>query len=477
MEIEIGKIIQNYQIVSKLAEGGMGVIYLARHLKLEREAVLKVLHSNFFYNNDVRQRFYTEANTLSKLSHPNIVSIYDFLEIDNQFYLILEYAEGLTMDRYIQEKRGENNEAAAINIFSQILDGFSYAHNHNVIHRDIKPSNIIIQNDSSVKILDFGIAKILDRNDNNTKTGSSLGTITYMSPEQILGKKIDSRTDIYSVGITLYEFLTGMSAYGSDDISQYEIQTKILNENLLFFNADISSKFVSIISKATAKNPLDRYNDCAEFKADLLSNSVNYQSINRIQRESIKTQYIPQNFSERKPASSINKLIPIFAVIAFLVLCLSLYFSFFFNNNKITYDGSGKIIVNSTDKSSSTNSTINNEELLIKKTVNNLIDAWQQKKIDSFFSYLTDDYSYQSSSGVSRNYLERKNKAYEIFASNSFITISTSNMSVSVNGDNAEVKYDQVYHSTTINESTVKKLFLRKLNNQWKVYKELSGFY
>ena len=106
-----------------------------------------------------------------------------------------------------------------------------------------------------------------------------------------------------------------------------------------------------------------------------------------------------------------------------------------------------------------------------------MIDAWQQKKVDKFFSYLTDDYYYQSSSGVSRTYQERKNKAYEIFAANSYISISTSNMNVTINGDNAEVKYDQVYRSTTINESTVKKLFLRKTNNQWKVYKELSGFY
>lgn len=488
MEIENGKIIQNYQIVSKLAEGGMGVIYLARHLKLERIVAVKVLHANFFYNNDVKQRFFAEANTLSKLSHPNIVSIYDFLEIDNQFYLILEYAEGISLDKYIEENIPVNREQIAENIFGQILDGFAYAHKHNIIHRDIKPSNIIIQKDLSVKILDFGIAKILDGNNNHTKTGTSMGTIIYMSPEQILGKNIDKRSDIYSIGITLYEFLTGSNPFGAFDLSQYEIQTKILNENIDYNSSNISPRFLNTIAKAVSKDPFQRYSDCDEFRNDLFSENPSPVSNKyKTQSKYAKTEFITQNHFTSKSESVSGKYIPIFVIVALCTLAFTIYLTFFYKKESVIISNSStnsdRSILSSNGKETksndpiTSNSSINIEERLVKKAVVNMIDAWQQKKVDMFFSYLTDDYTYQSSSGVSRTYQERKNKAYEIFAANSYISISTSNMNVTINGDNAEVKYDQVYRSTTMNESTVKKLFLRKTNNQWKVYKELSGFY
>ncbi|CAN5383557.1 hypothetical protein BH10BAC5_BH10BAC5_25590 [soil metagenome] len=498
MQIAPGTIIQNYKVISQYAEGGMGVIYLARHTKLERDVIIKVLRADFFNNNDIKQRFFAEANTLSKLSHPNIVSIYDYVEIDGQFYLILEFAEGVSMDGFIKIRR---SEADAVDIFSQVLEGFSYAHRNHIIHRDIKPSNIIISSALVVKILDFGIAKILNRNDSHTRTGTSMGTIIYMSPEQILGKPVDNRTDIYSIGITLYEFLTGSNPYGSSDISEYEIQTKILNEDLVFTNS-ISPKFRNIINKASAKDPGQRYYDCMEFKADLLSDSVtHYAPTGNYRNDNQQTKYVPPPYIEERPRTSKTAFI---AIISVVLICAASIFVFYFNtlekekivdnktnipfeSNTSTKNESSVTDNRTSQKDIKENikekpkplNTINNseEEDEVRQAVKALLNAWQQKKIDRFFNLLTDDYYYQSSGGVTRTFSERRNKAYEIFAANSFISISTSNMSVSINGDNAEVKYDQDYHSTTMNESTTKKLFLRKNNNTWKVYKELSGYY
>ncbi len=269
----IGERILNYKIESRLGEGGVGTVYLATHSQLGRKVAIKVLNSALVSNTDIRERFRNEATTLSALQHVNIITLYDYLEEDNGLFLILEYAAGQPLDDYIQKVSGPIPEQKTIYLFEQILDGFAYAHQKGVIHRDIKPSNLIITNDSEVKILDFGIAKILKEGKRNlTKTGTQLGTVLYMSPEQVQGKFIDHRTDIYSLGVTLFEMLTGKCPYDEQTHTEYQVYEKILKEPLppaSSFYPRISPKMQQIISKATAKNPEDRYQSCEEFKAAL----------------------------------------------------------------------------------------------------------------------------------------------------------------------------------------------------------------
>ncbi len=269
----IGERILNYKIEARLGEGGVGTVYLATHTQLGRKVAIKVLNPTLVSNTDIRERFRNEATTLSALQHVNIITLYDYLEEEKGLFLILEYATGQALDDYILKVSGPIPEQKAIYFFEQILDGFAYAHQKGVIHRDIKPSNLIITNDSEVKILDFGIAKILKEGKRNlTKTGTQLGTVLYMSPEQVQGKFIDHRTDIYSLGVTLFEMLTGKCPYDEQTHTEYQVYEKILKEPLptaSSFYPGVSDKMQYIISKATAKNPEDRYQSCEEFKAAL----------------------------------------------------------------------------------------------------------------------------------------------------------------------------------------------------------------
>lgn len=269
----IGERILNYKIESVLGEGGLGRVYLASHTQLGRKVAIKALHPNLVADQSIRERFRREATTLSSLQQINIITLYDYFENEEGLFLIMEYAEGRSLDDYIKHTSGPIPETKALFFFNQILDGMAYAHQRNVIHRDIKPSNIMITREADVKILDFGIAKILKSNVGGlTKTGTQPGTVLYMSPEQVRGEEIDQRSDIYSLGITLFEMLTGQCPYDPNADSDFKIFEKILNEPLPLaqsFYPAVSDKMQAIIDKATAKNPAERFQNCEEFKMAL----------------------------------------------------------------------------------------------------------------------------------------------------------------------------------------------------------------
>lgn len=269
----IGKKIQNYEIISSIGEGGMGKVYLARHLTLDRKVAVKVLNPDFAFNEELRMRFINEAKVLSALTHQNIVTLYDFTEFENNLVIIMEYVEGNSLEHVITNLIGAIPEVRSIKIFEQILNAFSFAHSKGVVHRDIKPSNILLQSDDVPKILDFGIAKILHGDMNLTKTGTKIGTIFYMSPEQILGRTVDFRTDIYSLGVTLFEMLCGKKPYDENITSEYLIQEKIVKEPLPSIRTiypAVSERMEFIVNKATAKYPDERFRTCEEFKEALL---------------------------------------------------------------------------------------------------------------------------------------------------------------------------------------------------------------
>lgn len=229
----IGERILNYKIVSIIGKGGIGTVYLGCHETLGRKVAIKVLLPQLANDPNIRKRFINEAQTISTLSHQYIIMLYDFVELRNNLFLIMEYVEGTPLDRLIYSQTSPISFERSVSIFNKILSGFSYAHSKGIIHRDIKPSNIILRCDDTPKILDFGIAKIIHGDFKMTQQVLRLGSILYMSPEQVLGKQIDIRSDIYSLGVTFYEMLSRRVPYNITTESDYEIQRKIVNEPLL----------------------------------------------------------------------------------------------------------------------------------------------------------------------------------------------------------------------------------------------------
>lgn len=202
------KKIQSYEVIEKIGGGGMGIVYKCRHIFNKNIYAIKTLLPQYSENEEIRTRFRNEALILGVLEHPNIVKVYDYIETSNELIIVMEFIDGKSLDKLLKEEIAPLPYNEAINLFYQILDGIDYAHRKGIIHRDIKPSNILIKNDGTIKITDFGIAKLQESS--QTRTGTRMGTLFYMSPEQVKGEKsIDLRTDIFSLGVTLFEMLTG----------------------------------------------------------------------------------------------------------------------------------------------------------------------------------------------------------------------------------------------------------------------------
>jgi serine/threonine protein kinase len=268
----IGKQILNYQVKSLIGEGGMGNVYLAEHTSIGRTVAIKALRSELASNEEIRKRFKNEASVMARLQHPSIVSLFDYVEQDGGLYLIMEYVEGQELTDLLRDLKHPLPIARAKNIMTGILKAFAYAHSNGVVHRDVKPANILITKDDKVKVLDFGIAKLVgDSEFNLTKTGTQVGTVYYMSPEQVKAKELDLRSDIYSLGITFYELFTGFCPYKTLT-SEYEVYDKIVKQDLIPLTETMGDDYEQVwevIKKATAKNPDNRYQTCENLLSDL----------------------------------------------------------------------------------------------------------------------------------------------------------------------------------------------------------------
>jgi hypothetical protein len=264
----IGKKILNYEIISTLGKGGMGEVYLAKHATIDRYVAIKALLPSLVGNAEIRQRFINEAKTMSQLSHPNIVGLLDYHEEEDGLYLIMEYIEGRGLDEFIAKESGPIREDFAINLMQQTLEAFKYAQSKGLVHRDIKPSNLILTSQNTIKVLDFGIAKIIGQETHSlTKTGMQMGTVYYMSPEQVRGQEADIRSDIYSLGVTFYQMLTGVNPY-KGITTEYEIYDRIVKtplEDPRSIYPGVSEHMCLVIAKATHKDINQRFQTCAEF--------------------------------------------------------------------------------------------------------------------------------------------------------------------------------------------------------------------
>ena len=261
----IGKSISHYKINEKLGEGGMGEVYLADDLKLDRKVAIKFLPEHLTKDKDNVERFEMEAKAAASLNHPNIVTIHDVIEEDDQICIVMEHVDGKSLREVINEYNLGLDKT--IDVISQLSEGLSKAHKAGIVHRDIKPENIIIDQDARVKILDFGLAKLKGVS-KLTKETSTLGTIHYMSPEQLQGKEVDNRSDIWSLGVVLYELLTGEVPFTGD--YEQAVSYAILNENLKpVVHKDTPEELIRIIEKCLTKNPDDRYQNAFAIKDDL----------------------------------------------------------------------------------------------------------------------------------------------------------------------------------------------------------------
>ncbi|HEU4390215.1 MAG TPA: serine/threonine-protein kinase, partial [Blastocatellia bacterium] len=207
-------VVGNYKIVEPIGQGGMGAVYRGVDMMLEREVAIKVLRPELAGQPQIVERFRTEAVTLAKLNHPNIATLYAFFRQGDDFFMVMEFVRGETLDHAIR-RAGAMRVDTAVPLFCHALDGIGYAHKLGIVHRDIKPANMMLTPDGSIKVMDFGIARVLG-SARMTKQGNIIGTIEYMSPEQVRGQETDARSDIYSLGILLYEMVSGRVPFMSD---------------------------------------------------------------------------------------------------------------------------------------------------------------------------------------------------------------------------------------------------------------------
>ena len=255
--------IGKYKISKLIGEGGMASVYEAEHEMLGTKVAIKVLNPILSANAEIKTRFRNEAKLMASLDHPNITKVIDFDEQPQQLSIVMEFLNGEDLDQKIK-RNGPLSEKEISDIFSQTLSAFQYAHEKGIVHRDIKPSNIYILSNGHVKILDFGIAKLFGQGNEMTQTGTQMGTPIYMSPEQVKGdKSIDHRSDIYSLGVTMFFAINGKPPYNSTTESQFDIFTKIVYQELPEFS--IQSKFNEMVLKACNKNREDRFQRCSEW--------------------------------------------------------------------------------------------------------------------------------------------------------------------------------------------------------------------
>jgi serine/threonine-protein kinase len=261
----IGNVVGSYKITEKIGEGGMGAVFKGIDLMLEREVAIKMLRPELASQPHVVERFRSEAVTLAKLNHPNIATLFSFLRQGEDFFMVMEFVRGETLDSLIR-RSGAMRCDTAIALFCQALEGIDHAHRMGIIHRDIKPANMMLTETGTLKVMDFGIARVLGTS-RMTKQGNIVGTIEYMSPEQVRGQETDARSDIYSLGILLYEMLTGRVPFSSDsEFDLMKMQIDDAPQPPRVFSAQIPHAVEQAIMRALAKRSEARFQGAGEFR-------------------------------------------------------------------------------------------------------------------------------------------------------------------------------------------------------------------
>src|SRR5579864_7430915 len=270
MEPAVGEMVAGrYELEELVANGGMARVFRARDAALERHVALKILQPRFGDDHEHVARFRREARLVAQLSHPNIVTMIDRGESDGNQYIVFEFVEGETLKDLV-ERTGPLPTRRALEIALEVADGLAYAHHNGLVHRDVKPQNILLTRTGQAKVTDFGIARSLDVEHGVTLTGTVLGTSNYLSPEQASGKPVTQVTDVYSLGVVLYELLAGEVPFHGNNLVAMAMQH--LHDpppSLLAVRPDLPPRLVAAVERALAKNPDDRFPTMDAFALEL----------------------------------------------------------------------------------------------------------------------------------------------------------------------------------------------------------------
>ena len=259
-----------YELTHLIARGGMAQVYRAMDRQLERPVALKVLFPELSVDRTFVERFRREAQAAANLSHPNIVPVFDWGEDDGSYFIVMEYVEGRPLSAVLRDPQPMPPQQIAT-IGAGVAAALAFAHRHGVVHRDVKPGNVLITPDGDVKVTDFGIARAMNTEESLTQTGAVMGTAAYFSPEQAEGKGVDARSDIYSLGVVLYEMAVGRPPFTGD--SPVAVASKHVRDMPVLpreANPAVPPALEAVVMKAMAKNPDDRYGSAEELRADLL---------------------------------------------------------------------------------------------------------------------------------------------------------------------------------------------------------------
>lgn len=307
MDQYIGKMLDDrYEILELIGSGGMANVYKARCHRLNRLVAIKILKSDLADNADFRRRFHDESQAVAQLSHANIVSVYDVSTNPDLEYIVMELIDGITLKQYM-ERRGRMDWRESLHFITQIMRGLSHAHSRGIIHRDIKPQNIMLLDNGQLRMMDFGIARI-SRAENQIQNGKkAMGSVHYISPEQAKGEETDPKSDIYSVGVMMYEMLSGRLPFDADDM--VEVARKQIRDTpkpLAELAPDVPLGLVQITERAMAKLPVNRYSSAAEMLGALdayvqdPSVTFQYQYVKE-EPEKVVNDPMPQKRSIRRP--------------------------------------------------------------------------------------------------------------------------------------------------------------------------------
>ncbi len=289
------KKIGNYRIIKELGQGGMATVYLGTQISLDREVAIKELMPGLFHDQEMVERFKREARASASLTHEGIVNVYDFWKDKSSFYLAMEYLEGKDLEQ-ILESICPLPISTAVMIVARVADALHYSHQRGIIHRDVKPSNIFITHRGEVKLTDFGIA-YTSKEPTLTQKGMAIGTPAYMSPEQVKGVRPDERSDIFSLGIVLYELVTGIRPFTADD--DEGVITKILENRPRWpkmINSDISWRLQWIILRCLRKNPRRRFQNMGDLKIAL----ERFLPKTSYRRDKVLSQFVETVFSNEQ---------------------------------------------------------------------------------------------------------------------------------------------------------------------------------
>jgi eukaryotic-like serine/threonine-protein kinase len=320
------RIAERYELEEVVGHGGMSTVYKAHDSLLERNVALKVLHQQYNEDEDFVERFKREARSVAQLQHPNIVTVIDRGEENGRQYIVFEYIDGENLKELVVRK-GRLDVRTALEIALEIAHGLSFAHEHGLVHRDVKPQNVLLNGDGGAKVTDFGIARSLDVERSVTQTGTVLGTSNYIAPEQASGQPVDAQTDVYSLGIVLYEMLTGELPFPGENfvaVAMKHIQEP--SPSVLDARGDVPLRIAEMVDRALEKDPEHRFPTMDAFATEI---EVNLAELDRGEDGAVTTvvpagQRLRQQTRQRKPVSRLPLLIGLIGALAIAAVVVGL---------------------------------------------------------------------------------------------------------------------------------------------------------